>query len=140
MRESTLDDIRRLAEDIAVARRKAAAAQAELAAACVAYADARIADRTRRLVARSRRLALDIPTAWQAFHAGEVDAEQVRVIDRVARRVTEPHTLAAIDDQVVEKRRVASKLDTYNATWCKVTSPAGGRLSSGVGCPYEDCG
>jgi hypothetical protein len=56
----------------------------------------------RRLVARSRRLAADLPTVWHAFRNGEVDAEQVRVIDRVARRVTEAHTLAAIDDQVVE--------------------------------------
>jgi hypothetical protein len=56
----------------------------------------------RRLVARSRRLAAGLPTVWQAFQRGEVDAEQVRVIDRVARRVTETHTLAAIDDQVVE--------------------------------------
>jgi hypothetical protein len=46
-------------------------------------------------------LAADLPTVWQAFGAGEVDAEQVRVIDRVVRRVIEAHTLAAIDDQVV---------------------------------------
>ena len=56
----------------------------------------------RRLVARFRRLAVDLPTVWQAFRTGEVDAEQARVIDRVARRVTEAHTLAAIDDQVGE--------------------------------------
>ena len=47
MQEPSLDHIRGLAVDIAVARRKAAAAQAELAAACVEYADARAAaDRT----------------------------------------------------------------------------------------------
>jgi Domain of unknown function (DUF222) len=34
-----------------------------------------------------------------------VDAEQIRVIDRVARRVTEPATLAAIDDQVIDAAR-----------------------------------
>jgi hypothetical protein len=56
----------------------------------------------RRLVARSRRLAAGLPTVWQAFHAGDVDAEQVLVIDRVARRVVEAATLAAIDDQIVE--------------------------------------
>ena len=56
----------------------------------------------RRLVARSRRLAADLPTVWQAFRAGELDAEQVRVIDRVARQVSQAHTLAVIDDQVVE--------------------------------------
>jgi Domain of unknown function (DUF222) len=138
MKEQSLDHVRGLAVDIAVARRRAAAAQAELAAACVAYADARAAaDRTianaegrgaapvrarpgefvadevslllreqpftvRRLLSRSRRLTAGLPTVWQAFQRGEVDAEQVRVIDRVARRVTEVHTLAAIDDQVVE--------------------------------------
>ena len=31
-----------------------------------------------------------------------MDAEQIRIIDRVARRVTEAATLAAIDDQVIE--------------------------------------
>ena len=140
MQVPTLDRIRGLADDIAVARMKAAAAQAELAAACVEYADARtVSDRrtaagtgddrgqrpgrarpgefvadevslllreqpftVRRLVARSRRLAADLPTVWQAFRAGDLDAEQVRVIDRVARRVSEAHTLAVIDDQVVD--------------------------------------
>ena len=42
----------------------------------------------RRLVARSRRLAAGLPTVWQAFRVGDLDAEQVRVIDRVARRVS----------------------------------------------------
>lgn len=56
----------------------------------------------RRLLARSRRLAAGLPTVWQAFRAGDLDAEQVRVIDRVARRVAEQATLAAIDDQVVD--------------------------------------
>ena len=56
----------------------------------------------RRLLARSRRLASGLPTVWQAFRAGDLDAEQVRVIDRVARRVAEEATLAAIDDQVVD--------------------------------------
>jgi hypothetical protein len=133
MQESGCDQIRRLAGDIAAARRRAAVAQAELAATCVAYADARVeADRlaaavegqrtgpgrarpgefvadevsllireqpftVRRLVARTRRLAADLPTVWRAFTAGELDGEQVRV----ARRVAEPHTLAAIDEQVV---------------------------------------
>ena len=39
---------------------------------------------------------------WQAFSDGDLDAEQVRVIDRVARRVSEPLTLTAIDEQSVE--------------------------------------
>jgi hypothetical protein len=56
----------------------------------------------RCLLARSRRLAADLPTVWEAFRRGELDLEQVRVIDRAARKVTEASTLAAIDDQAVE--------------------------------------
>ncbi len=117
-------------DPVAQARRRVAMAQAELAEAAVAYADRRHAGTAERgrhrrpgaaefvadelsvvlrdqpypvrcLLARTRRLTIDMPTVWQAFRAGQVDAEQVRVIDRVARRVTEPGTLAAIDDQAV---------------------------------------
>ncbi len=56
----------------------------------------------RCLLARTRRLRTDLPTVWQAFSAGDLDAEQVRVIDRAARRATEVSTLANLDDQVVE--------------------------------------
>ena len=56
----------------------------------------------RCLIARSRRLSTAMPTVWQAYRDGDLDAEQVRVIDRVARRVCEPLTLAAIDEQSVE--------------------------------------
>jgi hypothetical protein len=56
----------------------------------------------RCLLARSRRLAAGLPTVWEAFHRGDLDAEQVRVIDRVARRVAEPQTLVAIDEQSIE--------------------------------------
>ena len=55
----------------------------------------------RCLLARSRRMAADLPTVWEAFRCGDLDAEQIRVIDRVARRVTEAATLAAIDEQAV---------------------------------------
>jgi hypothetical protein len=44
----------------------------------------------RCLLARSRRLAAGLPTVWEAFQLCDLDAEQVRVIDRVARRATEP--------------------------------------------------
>jgi len=37
-----------------------------------------------------------------------VDADQVRVIDRVPRRVAETHILAAIDEQVVEAAQTRS--------------------------------
>jgi hypothetical protein len=56
----------------------------------------------RCLLARTRRLATGLPTVWEAFRRGDVDAEQIRVIDRVARRVTEAATMAAIDDQVID--------------------------------------
>jgi hypothetical protein len=56
----------------------------------------------RCLVARSRRMAAGLPTVWEAFQRGDIDADQIRVIDRVARRVTETATLAAIDEQAVE--------------------------------------
>ena len=56
----------------------------------------------RCLLARTRRLHTDLPTVWQAFCHGDLDAEQVRVIDRAARRVTEVSTLTVVDDQVVE--------------------------------------
>src|SRR5919107_412524 len=56
----------------------------------------------RCLLARSRRLAADLPTVWDAFRRGDLDADQVRVIDRVARRVAEPQTLVAIDDQAID--------------------------------------
>ncbi|MFP5282325.1 MAG: DUF222 domain-containing protein, partial [Actinomycetes bacterium] len=56
----------------------------------------------RCLLARSRRLAGQLPTVWEAFRRGDLDADQVRVVDRAARRVTQVTTLAAIDDAVVD--------------------------------------
>ncbi len=55
----------------------------------------------RCLIARSRRLTTGLPSVWHAFKAGDVDAEQVRVIDRIARRASEAHTLTVIGDKVV---------------------------------------
>jgi hypothetical protein len=49
----------------------------------------------RCLLARSRRLASGLPTVWEAFQGGDLDADQIRVIDRVARRVTEASTLGS---------------------------------------------
>ena len=69
----------------------------------------------RCLIARSRRLAASLPTVWEAFLAGDLDAEQVRIIDRVARLVAEPHTLAAIDEQVV--RAAQTRTPKRLATW-----------------------
>jgi len=62
----------------------------------------------RRLLARTRRLANGLPTVWEAFRRAELDADQIRVIDRVARRVTEAATLDAIDDRAVEAAQTRS--------------------------------
>jgi Domain of unknown function (DUF222) len=69
----------------------------------------------RCLLARSRRMAADLPTVWEAFRRGDLDAEQIRVIDRVARRVTEASTLAAIDDQVIDAAQ--TKTPKQLMTW-----------------------
>jgi hypothetical protein len=62
----------------------------------------------RCLLARTRRLASGLPTVWEAFRCGDLDSEQIRIIDRVARRVTEPATLAAIDEHAVEAAQARS--------------------------------
>jgi hypothetical protein len=62
----------------------------------------------RCLLARSRRLANGLPTVWEAFKRGDIDADQIRVIDRIARRVTEASTLAAIDEQAVNAAQTRS--------------------------------
>ena len=62
----------------------------------------------RCLVARARRMVAALPTVWEAFRRGEMDADQMRVIDRVARRVTETATLAAIDEQAVDAAHTRS--------------------------------
>jgi hypothetical protein len=62
----------------------------------------------RCLLARYRRLARGLPAVWEAFHRGDLDADQIRVIDRTARRVTETSTLAAIDEQAVEAAQTRS--------------------------------
>jgi Domain of unknown function (DUF222) len=69
----------------------------------------------RCLLARSRRLAGGLPTVWEAFRRGEVDADQVRVIDRIGRRVTEAATLAALDEQAVDaaQTRTPKQLMTW---------------------------
>ena len=62
----------------------------------------------RCLLARSRRLGSGLPTVWEAFQRGDLDADQIRVIDRIARRVTEASTLAAIDEQAVDAAQTRS--------------------------------
>jgi Domain of unknown function (DUF222) len=62
----------------------------------------------RCLLARSRRLGGGLPTVWEAFQRGDLDADQIRVIDRIARKVTETSTLAAIDEQAVDAAQTRS--------------------------------
>ena len=62
----------------------------------------------RCLLARSRRLGSGLPTVWEAFQRGDIDGDQIRVIDRIARRVTETSTLAAIDEQAVDAAQTRS--------------------------------
>jgi hypothetical protein len=62
----------------------------------------------RCLLARSRRVATGLPTVWEAFQHGDIDGDQIRVIDRIARRVTEASTLAAIDEQAVNAAQTRS--------------------------------
>ena len=91
----------------------------------------------RCLIARSRRLSTAMPTVWQAYRDGDLDAEQVRVIDRVARRVCEPLTLTAIDEQSVQAAqsrcpkqlaRVAAALGGAAGTArLRTAAPAGAR-------------
>src|SRR5215217_462894 len=69
----------------------------------------------RCLLARSRRMAADLPTVWEGFRRGDLDAEQIRVIDRVARWVTEAATLAALDDQVIDAAQ--TKTPKQLTTW-----------------------
>jgi hypothetical protein len=51
-----------------------------------------------RQIARARRLRSRLPSVWQAWHDGRVSTTQVGEIDRAARRLTRPDSLAALDD------------------------------------------
>ena len=59
----------------------------------------------RRLLARCSRVRSGLPSVWEAHRGGEVDAEQLRVIDRAARRAVEDATRVEIDARAVEAAR-----------------------------------
>ena len=59
----------------------------------------------RRLAACSRRVRSGLPTVWSAHRAGDIDTEQVRVIDRAARRAIESTTVEATDAGAVDAAR-----------------------------------
>ena len=59
----------------------------------------------RRLLARCGRVRSGLPSVWEAHHRGEVDADQLQVIDRAARRAAEDTTRAQIDARAVDAAR-----------------------------------
>lgn len=61
--------------------------------------------RVRRLLARCARVRSGLPSVWEAHGRGEVDAEQLQVIDRAARRATRDATRAQIDARAVDAAR-----------------------------------
>jgi hypothetical protein len=61
--------------------------------------------RVRRLLARCARVRSGLPTVWEAHRRGEVDADQLQVIDRAARRAAEDATRAQIDARAVDAAR-----------------------------------
>jgi hypothetical protein len=68
-----------------------------------------------RHVARARRLRSRLPSVWQAWHDGRVSTTQVGEIDRAARRLTRPDSLAALDDVVIDA--VATRTPSQTGRW-----------------------
>jgi Domain of unknown function (DUF222) len=71
--------------------------------------------RVRRLLARCARVRSGLPAVWEAHRRGEVDADQLLVIDRAARRATQDATRVQIDTRVVEAAR--SRNPQQLASW-----------------------
>jgi hypothetical protein len=61
--------------------------------------------RVRRLLARCARVRSGLPSVWEAHRRGEVDADQLQVVDRAARRAAEDATRAQIDARAVDAAR-----------------------------------
>src|SRR4051812_2003798 len=59
----------------------------------------------RRLLARCGRVRTGLPTVWDAHRRGDVDADQLLVIDRAARRAAEDATRVQIDARAVDAAR-----------------------------------
>ena len=59
----------------------------------------------RRLLSRCSRVRSGLPTVWAAHRRGEVDADQLQVIDRAARRAAEEATRNQIDARAVDAAR-----------------------------------
>ncbi|WP_456697410.1 DUF222 domain-containing protein [Aeromicrobium sp. P5_D10] len=56
-----------------------------------------------RRVARAHRLRNMLPTVWQAWHDGRISTAAVESIDRAARRLQEPASVAHLDDIAVDR-------------------------------------
>jgi hypothetical protein len=61
--------------------------------------------RVRRLLARCARVRTGLPSVWEAHRRGDVDTDQVQVIDRAARRAVEDATRIQIDTRAVDAAR-----------------------------------
>lgn len=61
--------------------------------------------RVRRMLARCARVRSGLPSVWAAHRCGEVDADQLLVIDRAARRAVEDATRVQIDARAVDAAR-----------------------------------
>ena len=61
--------------------------------------------RVRRLLARCSRVRTGLPSVWEAHRRGDIDADQLQVIDRAARRVVEEATRVQIDARAVDAAR-----------------------------------
>ena len=59
----------------------------------------------RRLLARCARVRSGLPSVWDAHRRGDVDADQLLVIDRAARRAAEDATRVQIDARAVDAAR-----------------------------------
>lgn len=56
-----------------------------------------------RQVAQARRLRSTMPAVWQAWHDGRLSTQRVHAIDRAARRLTIPDSVAALDLDAVDR-------------------------------------
>ena len=76
-----------------------------------------------RQVARARRLRSVLPSVWQAWHDGRVPTAQVVEIDRAARRLTRPSSLAGLDDVVIDALagRTPSQAGRWLDRWVEQT-------------------
>ncbi len=86
----------------ATARPKGASKPGEFAADEVAMALSATVQHVRCDVNLARRVRSALPNVWQAWLVGSIDYERVKRIDQAGRRIVDQHTLAVLDDRVVD--------------------------------------